>query len=192
MFRSYVDGVLQGEAEIAFTPQGEGVSVARDANQPAQLLQGRDSSGALHAAGTGPRSVLETRSMTSDTSPYFASGSGRSWNFTTLLVVPLPPSMWNGARVLTVDHSPLPFQPAVRIVDAAVQPLRVEAERIRHAQHDPLAVLQRQQAFGRVAGVDRRVPARGRTCRTDRPTCSSCLPRCPNRVTPLNCGSGSG
>jgi hypothetical protein len=26
MFRSYVNGVLQGEAEIAFTPQGEGVS----------------------------------------------------------------------------------------------------------------------------------------------------------------------
>jgi hypothetical protein len=24
---------------------------------------------------------------------HFASGSGRSWNFTTLLVVPLPPSM---------------------------------------------------------------------------------------------------
>ena len=43
---------------------------------------------------------------------YFASGSGRSWNFTTLLVVPLPPSMWNGARVLTVAQSPRPFQPA--------------------------------------------------------------------------------
>jgi hypothetical protein len=25
--------------------------------------------------------------------PYLASGSGRTWNFTTLLVVPLPPSM---------------------------------------------------------------------------------------------------
>ena len=45
--------------------------------------------------------------------PHFASGSGRSWNGITLLVVPLPVSMWNGARVLTVDHSPLPFQPAV-------------------------------------------------------------------------------
>src|SRR5206468_1710501 len=40
-----------------------------------------------------------------------ASGAGRSWNLTTLLVVPLPPSMWKGARVLTVDHSPRPFQP---------------------------------------------------------------------------------
>ena len=29
----------------------------------------------------------------------------------TLLVVPLPPSMWNGARVLTVAQSPRPFQP---------------------------------------------------------------------------------
>ena len=44
--------------------------------------------------------------------PHLASGSGRSWNFTTLLDVPLPPSMWNGARVLTVAHRPLPFQPA--------------------------------------------------------------------------------
>ena len=26
MFRSYVNGVLQGEAEIAFTPQGEGAT----------------------------------------------------------------------------------------------------------------------------------------------------------------------
>ena len=45
-------------------------------------------------------------------SPHRASGSGRSWKCTTLLVVPLPPSMWNGARVLTVAHSPRPFQPA--------------------------------------------------------------------------------
>ena len=28
-----------------------------------------------------------------------ASGFGRIWNFTSLLVVPLPPSIWNGARV---------------------------------------------------------------------------------------------
>ena len=43
---------------------------------------------------------------------YFASGSGRTWNLTTLLVVPRPVSMWNGVRVLTVDHSPFPFHPA--------------------------------------------------------------------------------
>ena len=42
---------------------------------------------------------------------HFASGSGRIWNRTTLLVVPFPPSMWNGARVLTVDHKPRPFHP---------------------------------------------------------------------------------
>jgi rhodanese-related sulfurtransferase len=30
---------------------------------------------------------------------HLASGSGRSWNLTTLLVVPFPPSMWNGVRV---------------------------------------------------------------------------------------------
>ena len=30
---------------------------------------------------------------------YLASGFGRIWNFTSLLVVPLPPSTWNGARV---------------------------------------------------------------------------------------------
>ena len=43
---------------------------------------------------------------------YSASGSGRIWNFTTLLIVPLPVSLWNGARVAQVDHSPLPFHPA--------------------------------------------------------------------------------
>ena len=43
--------------------------------------------------------------------PHLASGSGLSWNLRTLLGVPLPPSMWKGARVLTVAHRPLPFQP---------------------------------------------------------------------------------
>jgi hypothetical protein len=42
---------------------------------------------------------------------YRASGSGRIWKCITLLVVPLPVSMWNGARVLTVAHRPRPFQP---------------------------------------------------------------------------------
>src|SRR5262249_8502834 len=40
-----------------------------------------------------------------------ANGFGRSWNFTTFGNVPLPPSMWNGARVPVVAHTPLPFQP---------------------------------------------------------------------------------
>src|SRR5436190_19869089 len=43
---------------------------------------------------------------------YLESGSGRSWNFTTLLVVPLPPSRWKGALVLYVAHMAFPFQPA--------------------------------------------------------------------------------
>jgi len=33
---------------------------------------------------------------------YFANGSGLTWNFTSLLVVPLPVSVWNGARVANV------------------------------------------------------------------------------------------
>jgi hypothetical protein len=45
-------------------------------------------------------------------SAHFANGSGRTWNFITLLVVPFPVSMWKGVRVLTVAHSPLPFHPA--------------------------------------------------------------------------------
>src|SRR5438132_8496358 len=43
---------------------------------------------------------------------YFPSGPGRSWNFTTLGFVPLPPSRWKGVRLPKVDHTPLPFQPA--------------------------------------------------------------------------------
>ena len=42
---------------------------------------------------------------------YLATESGLNWNFTTLLVLPLPPSMCCTARVDQVDHSPLPFQP---------------------------------------------------------------------------------
>ena len=40
-----------------------------------------------------------------------ASGSGRIWKCITLLGVPFPPSMWNGARVDTVAHTPRPFHP---------------------------------------------------------------------------------
>src|SRR5687768_10759398 len=36
--------------------------------------------------------------------PYFASALGRIWNLTTLLVIALSPSVWNGARVAQVDH----------------------------------------------------------------------------------------
>src|SRR5204863_7505639 len=43
---------------------------------------------------------------------HFASGSGRNWILTTLLVVPRPRSIWNGVRVPVVVQRPFPFQPA--------------------------------------------------------------------------------
>ena len=88
-----------------------------------------------------------------------ASGSGRIWKCITLLGVPFPPSMWNGARVDYRGPHAAALPSAFRIVDAPVHPLRVEAERVRHAHHDPLAVLEREQSFRQVAGVDRRVRA---------------------------------
>jgi len=33
---------------------------------------------------------------------YFETGVGLTWNFTSLLVSPFPPSPWNGARVASV------------------------------------------------------------------------------------------
>jgi hypothetical protein len=43
---------------------------------------------------------------------YFASGSGRSWNFTSFGTSPLPmPSPWNGVRLPELPHTPRPFQP---------------------------------------------------------------------------------
>ena len=61
----------------------------------------------------GPNlAVILRRPPTEGLARYFASGSGRSWKWKTLLVVPLPVSMWNGARVLIVAHTPRPFQPA--------------------------------------------------------------------------------
>ena len=40
-----------------------------------------------------------------------ASGSGRSWNFTSFGSVPLPPSTWNGVRLPADAQIPRPFQP---------------------------------------------------------------------------------
>ena len=45
-------------------------------------------------------------------SVHFASELGRSWNLSTWLGVPLPPSVWNGARLALVDQSARPFHPA--------------------------------------------------------------------------------
>jgi hypothetical protein len=46
-----------------------------------------------------PSSSLRSPPVSRSGPAYFASGSGRTWNLTSLLVVPLPPSSWNGARV---------------------------------------------------------------------------------------------
>src|SRR5262249_3494323 len=45
----------------------------------------------------------------------------------------------------------------VRVVDSAIEPLRVETKRIRHAQHDHLAVLERDQAVVQVPSRHRHV-----------------------------------
>ena len=52
---------------------------------PGRSKKGRDSHPALLAFPPEPT--------------YLESGSGRTWNFTSFGVFPLPPSMWNGARV---------------------------------------------------------------------------------------------
>src|SRR5438034_5292 len=53
-----------------------------------------------------------------------------------------------------------PALPAgVRVVDASVEPLGVEAQRVGDAQHDHLAVLERDQAVVEVAGRHRHVLA---------------------------------
>ena len=46
---------------------------------------------------------------------------GRIWNFTSLLVFPLPPSAWNGARVEVRRVDALALPAAVRVVDPAVE-----------------------------------------------------------------------
>src|SRR5688500_15074615 len=42
---------------------------------------------------------------------------------------------------------PPALPPGLRIVDPAIQPLRVEPGRVRDAKYDPLAVLQHEQTF---------------------------------------------
>src|SRR5581483_3891274 len=90
-----------------------------------------------------PKMAARIFYLSADVCCQSASGSGRIWNLTSLLVVPLPPSMWKGARV--------------EIVDTAVESLCVIAHRVRHAQRQELAVHQREHAFGEIAGRDRRV-----------------------------------
>src|SRR5947207_7004961 len=54
---------------------------------------------------------------------------------------------------------PPPFPAAFRIVDPAVHPLRIKPHGIGDAQHDPFPVLQDDQPFRSIAGVDRQVRA---------------------------------
>src|SRR6185503_17350087 len=49
------------------------------------------------------------------------------------------------------------FPAGVRIVDTTVEPLGIEAQRIRNAQHDHLAVLQRDEAVIEIGGRHRDV-----------------------------------
>src|SRR5688500_15461584 len=70
---------------------------------------------------------------------------------------PLPPlHMEGGARA---DSGPeaTPLPAGVRVVDAPVQPLRVEPHRIRDAEDDPLPILENEEPLGLVPGVDREV-----------------------------------
>ena len=78
---------------------------------PDGRLAGLGATADLHHGLLAGRNRERATSGMSDVA-YFANGSGRIWNRTTLLVVPFPVSMWNGARVLTVAHSPFPFHPA--------------------------------------------------------------------------------
>lgn len=81
--------------ELAPHPQRERLAVEwrRGRRRPRRYRR----KGGHNGHGRQPRSHIR----------YSASGSGRIWNFTSLLVVLLLPSMWNGARVeITV---PRPF-----------------------------------------------------------------------------------
>ena len=68
-------------------------------------------SGAHHNENLAPRQGPHAEPDAGECA-YRASGSGRSWKWYALGVVPFPPSMWNGARVLMEAHRPRPFQPA--------------------------------------------------------------------------------
>src|SRR5688572_29989961 len=96
--------------------------------------------------------------------PHAPIGLFREWIRTHLELQNLAWSSFSGFHVkrrASADGGPEAFTlPAgARIVDSAVQPLRVKTERIRNAQNDPLPVFQREQSLGSIAGVDRRIPA---------------------------------
>src|SRR4030095_7543512 len=70
-----------------------------------------------------------------------------------------PPSQGPRRAAAARLPEPAPFPAGARVVDASVEPLGVEAERVRDAQHDHLAILERDQAVVEVAGRQRPVLA---------------------------------
>src|SRR6185503_398719 len=64
----------------------------------------------LRLVGSDPLSLFISKGLT-PSQFYLSSGLLRTWNLINLLVVPLPPSEWNGARVAIVVQMPLPFHP---------------------------------------------------------------------------------
>src|SRR5262245_18402114 len=68
------------------------------------------------------------------------------------------PTLFEPRRAVAARGPEAAALPARRgIVDAPIEALGVEAERVRDAQHDHLAVLERDQAVGEVAGRHRHV-----------------------------------
>ena len=113
------------------------------------------------------------RSRSGLRTPYFASGSGRTWMCTAIGRAPLPSSLSHGVRSPLALHRPRPFQPAFGSSMRRVETLGVEAHRIRHAHQDHLAVLEADEAVLQVGGRDRNVRRRGRPRCDGRPRCSS-------------------
>ena len=64
---------------------------------------------------------------------------------------------WRSRRDRRIEA--LPFPAGIRIVDAAVQALRVVAHRIGHAQRYELALRKHQQSLRQIAGRNRRILA---------------------------------
>jgi len=81
--------------------------------------------------------------------------SGRSCNFTTLLVVPLPPSMWKGRSGAISRPHRLAFPSGIGIIDAAIHPFWHRSPWIRDAQVDELTVHQGKQRLVGITSGDR-------------------------------------
>jgi hypothetical protein len=115
-FRTVVDAVLEGRDARDPVPQIP--ERARDLRNLLGCGVGLVLNTTMWRTGSfcartviGIRRRTATRKSRQPPLSHRASGSGRSCSLYTLLVVPLPPSMWNGARVLIVAHRPRPFHP---------------------------------------------------------------------------------